>query len=210
MSEESTSESNASDSDSNNDEVSRHSHVYNYYTIGPLLKSYAIILQDMEIQEHHYEPVGTSFIPIPTHTNQEPSITVESVPSSELTQTPSRQLAEFSDVTTPAYSPITPVGHSAATPSTDHTQATKVPTWQGFKLVGDNLDKTVRRRHQTHDAQTVSMHYFHYYGVLDRIDLSKFSDKAPEKPKEIDGNLFLPTLASIKAINHDFCTYVAR
>lgn len=160
----------------------------------------------MDVQEAFCEPAGTSLMPPLTHTNPESSVSLETV-SCQLTQTPPRQLVEHSDIATPVFSPITP---KTATPTASNTEAQNVPIWQGFKLVGDNLDKTVRRRHQTHDAQTVSMHYFHYYGIMDRIDLSKLSDKAPEKPTEIDGNLLLPKLAGIEEINRDFCTNVAR
>lgn len=164
--------------------------------------------QEMDVEDslEISEPACTSLIPPLTHTNPEPSVSLETT-QCQLTQTPSRQLLEHSDLAAPVFSPITP---TTATPPTGNTQAQNEPTWQGFKLVGDNLDKTVRRRHQTHDAQTVSMHYFHYYGIMDRIDLSNVSDKAPKKPKDIDGNLFLPTLTGIEAINQDFCTYIAR
>ena len=37
-----------------------------------------------------------------------------------------------------------------------------------FKLVGDNLDKSVRPRDMRLDNQTQSLHYFHMYGVRDR------------------------------------------
>ena len=117
----------------------------------------------------------------------------------ELMQTTSRQLAEYLDITTPVYSPITTVGYLATPRSTtDNTQFQNLPAWHVFKLVGDNLDKTSCRRHQTHDAQTVSMHHFHYYAVMDRIDLSNLSDQAPEKPQEINGNLFLPTQLALR------------
>lgn len=162
----------------------------------------------MDVQEPPCDPAYTSCIPTLTHTNPESSVPLKTV-SCQMIQTPPRQLIEHSDIATPVFSPIT---IAAATPPTGntHMQAQSVPTWHGFKLVGDNLDKTVHRRHQTHDKQTVSMHYFHYYAIMDRIDLSKLSDKAPEKPKHIDGNLFLPTLTDIEAINQDFCTYIAR
>ena len=163
-------------------------------------------MQEMDVQGPICEQAYTSCTPSLSHANPELAVPLETV-SYPILQTPPRQTIEQSDIVTPIFSPITP---TAATSPTGDTQAQNAPTWQGFKLVGDNLDRTVHRRHQTHDAQTVSMHYFHYCGIMDRIDLSELSDKAPEKPKHVNGNLFLPTLSSIEEINQDFCTYIAR
>ena len=110
----------------------------------------------------------------------------------------------------PGYFPITET--SGPTPSSSPlvpTQPTLV-TWKGFKLVGDNIDKNVRRRHQTVEKQTQSLHYFHYYAVKDRVDLTEFDDIAPEKPLDIDANIFLPTRASVNAIETNFTTYIER
>ncbi len=49
-------------------------------------------------------------------------------------------------------------------------------TFPSFKLVGDNIDKEVKPRDMRSDHQTKSLHYFHSYAVLDRIDLSGVSD----------------------------------
>ena len=53
------------------------------------------------------------------------------------------------------------------------------PSWVGFKIVGDNIDKTVRPRHQTLSSCTQSLHYFHAFAVQDRIDASNMSDSKP-------------------------------
>lgn len=50
-------------------------------------------------------------------------------------------------------------------------------SWKGFKIVGDNLDKTVRPRRQRFDERTKSLHYFNTMAILDRVDMSKFSDE---------------------------------
>ena len=44
--------------------------------------------------------------------------------------------------------------------------------WYGFKIVGDNLDKNISRRHQRIDRKTRSFHFFNSFAVKDRIDLS--------------------------------------
>ena len=42
----------------------------------------------------------------------------------------------------------------------------------GHKLVGDNLDKTVKPRDMCVDHLPQSLHYFNIYAVLDTIDFS--------------------------------------
>ena len=54
-----------------------------------------------------------------------------------------------------------------------------LPNWHGFKLVGDNIDKNVRPSFSRSDRSTQSLHYFHYYAALDRVNLSSFSDATP-------------------------------
>ena len=39
--------------------------------------------------------------------------------------------------------------------------------WTGFKIVGDNLDKNIHPSFSRSDNATRSLHYFHYYAVLD-------------------------------------------
>ena len=48
--------------------------------------------------------------------------------------------------------------------------------WKGFKLVGDNVDKNIRPSLQRFHNKTNSLHYFHYYAVLDRLDPSACSE----------------------------------
>jgi len=56
---------------------------------------------------------------------------------------------------------------------------THAQTWRGFKLVGDNLDKNIRPSFQRFDSKTNSLHYFHQYALLDRIDFSGYSECIP-------------------------------
>ena len=51
--------------------------------------------------------------------------------------------------------------------------------WDGFKLVRDNIDKNIPASYQRFDPKTQSLHYFHVYAVLDRVDFSGLSDEAP-------------------------------
>ena len=71
----------------------------------------------------------------------------------------------------------------------------EVPT---FKLCGDNIDKSVKRRYMRCDKGNQSLHYFHFYAALDRIDLSGLSDEIlpgclPD-PEEIASSLLSSVL----------------
>ena len=49
----------------------------------------------------------------------------------------------------------------------------------GFKICGDNIDKTVHCRHMRIDKQVESLHYFHSYAIKDRIKISDVSVISP-------------------------------
>lgn len=50
------------------------------------------------------------------------------------------------------------------------------PKWYGFKIVGDNLDTTIKPRQQRLEDKTKSLHYFNSMAIKDRVDLSDYSD----------------------------------
>lgn len=60
-----------------------------------------------------------------------------------------------------------------------NTLTTGKPDWKGFKFVGDNIDKNIHPSFQRYNNKTNSLHYFHYYALLDRIDLSTCSESLP-------------------------------
>ena len=80
--------------------------------------------------------------------------------------------------------------------------------WNGFKIVGDNLDKNFRRTHQRQDFQTVSHHYFHMYAVKDRVDLQNVSDL----PRDgvIDITQLLPTASDHDSMRKEFKVLISR
>ena len=47
-----------------------------------------------------------------------------------------------------------------------------------FRVCGDNLDKTVKRRYMCSDKENLLLHCFHCYAVIDHITTS-FSDSLP-------------------------------
>ena len=83
--------------------------------------------------------------------------------------------------------------------------------WQGFKIVGDNIDKTVRPRHQTTDSPTQSLHYFNSYAVQDRIDFSSYSDTTPTINLEtVSMDSLLPTEDDLRELQSCFAIHIAR
>ena len=83
--------------------------------------------------------------------------------------------------------------------------------WQGFKIVGDNIDKNVRRRHQRADRTTVSLHYFNAFAVGDRVDFSSFSEKKPDISfNESLVESLLPSKADLHELLANFKVLVSR
>ena len=84
------------------------------------------------------------------------------------------------------------------------------PEWNGFKIVGDNIDKTVKPRYVRFDRQTSSLHYFHSYAVKDRVNLTNHSDSLPLPPDAPNLMSLLPSTNDISEIKHLFEIHVSR
>ena len=76
--------------------------------------------------------------------------------------------------------------------------------WTGFKIGGDNIDKTVKPRHVRVDRQTSSFHYFHSYAVKDRVNLANQSDSVPDPPTAPDLLSLLPNNDDTSEMTHFF------
>ena len=86
----------------------------------------------------------------------------------------------------------------------------EVPT---FKLCGNNIDKSVKRRYMRCDKGNHSLHYFHSYAALDRIDLSGLSDEIlpgclPD-PQKIASAL-LPSVLDDTILKQNFSVLISR
>ena len=83
--------------------------------------------------------------------------------------------------------------------------------WKGFVVVGDNIDKTVRARHQTLNSRNRSLHYFNSYAVLDRRDLSHLSEHhtLPDL-HTYDVTELLPSPTDFEKVLEDFAILVGR
>ena len=128
------------------------------------------------------------------------STTVVSVSLSDMEVEATDVIDDMSDVSPPDFSPATS-SISSELPETDTTKSDdiiassssqiKLPT---FKIVGDNVDKSVRRREETSESHLQSLHYFHSYAVLDRCDMSSFSDNPSLcNTDEADVSVILPS-----------------
>ena len=86
---------------------------------------------------------------------------------------------------------------------------------QSYKRVGDNIDKSVRARYLRFDVgyKNRSLHYFHYYAVLNWIDFSGIPDVHPHtchnSPQQIAVSL-LPSADDDSILKHLFATHVSR
>lgn len=85
----------------------------------------------------------------------------------------------------------------------------------GFKLVGDSIDFTVNARYvRVNGRQNQSLHYFHYFAILDRIDFSGLSfTKAPVSGTpdfEQMANVLLPSKEDDAALSKNVATLLSR
>ena len=131
--------------------------------------------------------------------------------------------ADIQSPVSPPFSPVTPVQdgssdvHLTSTPLPnesgvvlEETNTTPLSQWHGFKYVGDNIDKNIKPRHQTLDSQGKSLHYFHYYALMDRIDLSTESDEPPSETVSLTIDDILPTEDDYTTILSNFATLTSR
>lgn len=133
-----------------------------------------------------------------------------SVSSGDISPLPSH--SHFQDESFPV---LTEEDYLQIDASVDDTTATpeKKPnvTWNGFKLVGDNLDIRVKPRHQTMELKVKDHHAFAYIGVKDRINLSAFSD-SNEPPVLSDEHIktAIPDSHDCRKMEENFCVLIAR
>ena len=86
-----------------------------------------------------------------------------------------------------------------------------ITKWSGFKLVGDNIDKTIKPRDMQLNKQATSLHYFNVYAVKDRIDFSHLSSNATIIfPEDITYDPFYPSSEDDNGLIHNFETLVTR
>ena len=129
------------------------------------------------------------------------------------------------DVQTPPYSPIsTTSDHSdiimdcnvqSRQPLQENliqnqVESSCVNHWNGFKVVGDNLDKDIKPRYMRIGHQTKSKHYFNTFAVKDRINLSMYSSFPVCTEPTPDVLEILPSAADECSLKSNFTVMVAR
>lgn len=78
-------------------------------------------------------------------------------------------------------------------------------------IVGDNFDKSVIPRHMTMEHQRKSLHYFHSYAVLNRIDFSGLSSSKPVGDiSDLTLSSYLPDAADCAKLCENYSVILAR
>ena len=140
--------------------------------------------QDVSLSSiHPLSPVAPSFTLVDDVTNQSESIT-----------------------TTIADDPSAP-DHQIEKPT---SEAETENGWFGYKIVGDNVDGKIKPRFMRSDNQSREFHYFHQYGIRDRIDFSHLSETPPSIDPDAPLNQLIPTTEDDKALLANFRVLVTR
>ena len=80
-----------------------------------------------------------------------------------------------------------------------------------YILVGDNIDKTVTVRHMTMDHQSQSLHYFHCYAALDRVDFHNLDNSSPiGNVSTLPLSIFLPSIEDCDVLRNNYVILLAR
>lgn len=83
----------------------------------------------------------------------------------------------------------------------------------GYRICGDNIDKTVRPRYMRSDKKNVSLHYFHSYAVQNRVDASNLSDSPVDMstftPKGIASTI-IPSLDDDRILRENIAVLISR
>ena len=80
-----------------------------------------------------------------------------------------------------------------------------------YVLTGDNIDKNVSPRDMTLEHPTKSLHYFHAYAALSRIDFTGLSEETPTSLlRSLDTAAFLPSVADCQGLRENYVVLAAR
>ena len=80
-----------------------------------------------------------------------------------------------------------------------------------YAIVGDNVDKTINPRFMTFEHQRQSLHYFHSYAVLDRVNCADLPSGAPAGDiKSLSFAAFLPTPEDCSVIRYNYSVLLGR
>ena len=96
--------------------------------------------------------------------------------------------------------------------SENHTSVQfDTPPWFGFRLVGDNIDKSIKPRDMRISHQSNLLHYFNVYAVRDRINFHDLDVTAQLiDPGAVDFTKFYPTAEDGAALLANFKVLIVR
>ena len=90
---------------------------------------------------------------------------------------------------------------------TENVEKDECFDWQGFKIVGDNINKNVKPRQMREDHQAKMLNYFYVY---DRVDFGSLPDNPPQRPCDVDVHVLLPTADDLFGLKFNLAVLVAR
>ena len=85
-----------------------------------------------------------------------------------------------------------------------------IAEWTGFKIVIDNLDKSIKPSFQRLDRSNQLLHFVQMYAVLDRVDFSGLSDSEPVMLSGVNPLSLLPSDNDIKKLEDNCITMISR
>ena len=116
-------------------------------------------------------------------------------------EAPSRSHDVSNDALEPLNSVIAETPTEVLASHTEEDTSQGNTTWNGFKLVGDDIDKNYRQSLHGVDKKTTSIHYFHHYAVCDRVDFSGCSETLLTDP--IDVEKFIINMDDLAKLHDD-------
>eukprot|EP00731_Ephydatia_muelleri_P005134 Em0002g1310a len=150
----------------------------------------------------------------PLHESTPRVSTVSSSDEEELLHSPtSPSISLFSeDKSVDVTSDVVP---STPSMSENHTPVQfldgSTPPWFGFRLVGDNIDKSIKPRDMRLSNQSNLLHYFNVYAVRDRIDFHDLEGTAQLiDPGAVDFSKFFPTAGDGSVLLANFQVLMMR
>lgn len=82
--------------------------------------------------------------------------------------------------------------------------------WNGYKFVGDNVDKNLRTSFQRSENHGLSVHCFHGYAIRDRVNFEHLSELSPLHFSTLDPVMLIPSDADVLALKKEFCIVMSR
>ena len=120
-------------------------------------------------------------------------------------------------ITPPVFSPISSCSSSSSVTNAEEgdvnhpTAPSTLQVVSSFKVVGDNLDKSLRPRHETMEHHSKSLHFFHMFAVKDRCNTFGLADNpALCDTSNCDVTTVLPTIDDDKIFHGNASVLAAR